>query len=168
MLCFSGDELFNDAFPIKKVNDFIWEVEGKRISVNEGIDSALIGANPSAEEQDEAVDDNVITEIDVVYSNQLVETSFQDKKAYGNYLKGYLKEVAERVKAKNADKVKDFQTAVQKYFSENVIGKFNHIQFYCSSSFSDGTNYIIPCNYRDDDVTPFFIFIVDGLEEEKC
>ena len=168
LLYISGDELFNDAFPIKKVNDFIWEVDGKRINVSEGIDESLIGANPSAEEQEEALNDGVVTEIDVVYSNQLVQTSFPDKKAYGAYLKTYLKELADRVKSKNPDRVKDFQDAVQKYFSANVLGKFSQMQFYTSSSYSDGTQYIIPCNYRDDDITPYFIFIVDGLEEEKC
>ncbi|MTV29313.1 hypothetical protein FTX61_28685, partial [Nitriliruptoraceae bacterium ZYF776] len=75
----TGDELFSDAFPIKKINDHIWEVEGKMIKVKEGVDDALIGANPSAEEGGEAVEDGVVSVINVVYSHQLEELPFNNK-----------------------------------------------------------------------------------------
>ena len=46
-----------------------------------------IGANPSAEEADEGVEDTKQTVIDVVHSFRLNETSF-DKKSYLTHLKG--------------------------------------------------------------------------------
>lgn len=45
-----------------------------------------IGANPSAEEADEGVDESSQTVIDVVHSFRLNETSF-DKKSYLSHLK---------------------------------------------------------------------------------
>lgn len=46
-----------------------------------------IGANASAEEADEALDDNVVKVNNVVHSFRLQSTSF-DKKSYLAYLKG--------------------------------------------------------------------------------
>jgi len=48
---------------------------------------ADIGANPSAEEADEGVEENSQQVIDVVHSFRLQETSF-DKKSYLGHLKG--------------------------------------------------------------------------------
>lgn len=45
-----------------------------------------IGANPSAEEADEGVEDGAQTVLDVVHSFRLSETSF-DKKSYLSHLK---------------------------------------------------------------------------------
>ena len=45
-----------------------------------------IGANPSAEEGDEGIDDTKQTVIDIVHSFRLNETSF-DKKSYLGHLK---------------------------------------------------------------------------------
>jgi hypothetical protein len=46
-----------------------------------------IGANASAEEADEALDDQVVKVNNIVYSFRLQSTNF-DKKAYLTYLKG--------------------------------------------------------------------------------
>ncbi|EUB56524.1 Translationally-controlled tumor protein [Echinococcus granulosus] len=164
----TGDELFSDAFPIKKINDHIWEVEGKTIKVKEGVDDALIGANPSTEEGGEAVEDGVITVINVVYSHQLEELPFSNKKDYTTYLKDYLKLVTKRVAEKNPEKEKEFQGTVQSYWKDTILKKFEEWQFFRPPNYEAEHQYLIPCNYRDDGVTPYFVFIRDGLEEEKC
>lgn len=51
-----------------------------------GGESIDIGANPSAEEGEEAVDDNTQMVLDVAHSFRLQETSF-DKKSYLSHLK---------------------------------------------------------------------------------
>ncbi|KAG5634477.1 hypothetical protein H0H81_001813 [Sphagnurus paluster] len=52
----TGDEMFSDAFPIKLVDDIVFEVECQLVTVKAGAD-VDIGANPSAEDQDEALED---------------------------------------------------------------------------------------------------------------
>nr|CDS27015.1 gag pol polyprotein [Hymenolepis microstoma] len=165
----NGDELFSDAFPIKVVNDFVWEVEGCFIRVKNGVDGSLIGANPSAEGgEDDCVQDDVRTVINVVESHQLESTSFETAKDYQLYLKDYLKRVICRIEERCPEKKEQFQKAVTEYFKKKVIGDFKNIDFYRSTNSYLPDQYIIPCNFREDGTTPYFVFIADGLDEEKC
>merc|ERR1712020_857500 len=75
---FSNDEMFSDTYPIKLVNDCMWEVTGKHISRTQD-DVKLEGANASAAESG----------IDIVLNHRLVETGFGSKKDYTVYLKDY-------------------------------------------------------------------------------
>ena len=54
---FSDDELFTDAYPTELKNDCYYEVEGKVISVDGGVDESLIGGNASAEGGGDDADD---------------------------------------------------------------------------------------------------------------
>lgn len=76
----SGDEIVTDAFDLKDVDDIAYEVDCKTITIKEGAD-VDIGANASAEEQEEELADGMIQVNNVVYSMRLVETQF-DKKSY--------------------------------------------------------------------------------------
>ncbi len=67
-----------------------YEVDCRMIQVKEG--DVDIGANPSAEEGGEELEDGVTTVNNVVYSFRLQETSF-DKKGYMVYIKGYMKKL---------------------------------------------------------------------------
>ena len=61
----SGDELFSDSYKMQLIDDLIYEVEGKNISVSGDIDESLIGGNKATEptegEEDAGVDPNVVT-----------------------------------------------------------------------------------------------------------
>ncbi|KAM7542760.1 hypothetical protein Aperf_G00000000589 [Anoplocephala perfoliata] len=164
----SGDEMFSDAFAIKKVNDYIWEVEGKFIKVKEGVDDALIGANPSATEGEEALEDGVKTVINVVYSHQLESMDAGTLKDYQLYLRDYLKKVNERIDKRCPAKKADFQKAIMEYFKSKVFGKFKEWDFYRTPNSFPPDQYYIPCNFREDGETPYFVFITEGLDEEKC
>ncbi|VDD80879.1 unnamed protein product [Mesocestoides corti] len=164
----TGDELFSDAFPIKRVNEYIWEVEGKTIQVKEGVDDALIGANPSAEEGGDAFDEGVTSVINLVYSHQLEEFAFSSKKDYSGCLKDYLKRVSNRVAEKNPEKKAEFESAVQSYWKDNVLKTFSEWRFFRPSNYEAECQYFVPCNYREDGITPYFVFISKGLDEEKC
>ncbi len=163
-----GDELFNSAFPVKKINDFIWEVDGKMIQIKDGIDDALIGANPSSEEAGEGIEDGVQTVIDIVHANQLEESPFGSKKEYSGCLKDYLKRVKERVAKENPELQDQFMAAVQKYWKEKILDNFKDWQFYRPVNYEAECQYFVPCNFREDGITPYFVFIAHGLEEEKC
>jgi tRNA A37 threonylcarbamoyladenosine synthetase subunit TsaC/SUA5/YrdC len=113
-----------------------------------------IGANPSAEEQEEALDDTKQTVIDVVHSFRLNETSF-DKKSYLSHLKSkttylaktrwpqptltfvlaYMKKVKEGMKERGADeeKIKSFESNAQAY-AKKIIANFKDYEFLIGES----------------------------------
>lgn len=69
----------------KLVDDIVYEVDCAMLTIKKGAD-VNIGANPSAEEQQEALEDGAEIVNNVVHSFRLQPTSF-DKKSYMTYLK---------------------------------------------------------------------------------
>merc|ERR1711862_183283 len=90
---FSGDELFSDTYPIKVVDDVLYEVTGKHITRKAGADFVLEGSNASAEEADEGTDESMESGVDLVLNQRLVETGFGKKADYMTYLKDYMKRI---------------------------------------------------------------------------
>lgn len=78
--------MFSDAFPIKLVDNIVYEVDCAMVQQRKGVD-VDIGANASAEGGEEELEDGVETVNNVIASFQLSPTSF-DKKGYLTYLKG--------------------------------------------------------------------------------
>ena len=78
--------MFSDSHKIRVVDDVIYEVDAKMVTVSNAVDSRLLGANPSGEGEDEEVDDKSERVIDLVHGSRLVQTTF-DKKSYLAYLK---------------------------------------------------------------------------------
>ncbi|KAF9492840.1 translationally controlled tumor-associated [Pleurotus eryngii] len=155
----SDDEMFSDAFPLKEVDGIAYEVECAMIVVKEG--DVNIGANPSAEEQEEALEEGAATVNNVVHSFRLQSTSF-DKKSYLTYLKGYMKAVKEKLPA---DRVADFEKGAQA-FAKKIVANFKDYEFYTGETMNpDGMVALL--NYREDGVTPYFTFWKDGLKEVK-
>jgi len=155
----TGDEMFSDAFPMKLVDDIAYEVDCQMIDVKEG--DVDIGANPSAEEQDEALEDGPAKVNNVVHSFRLQATSF-DKKSYLTYLKGYMKAVTEKLDAAAVDNFK----AGANVFAKKIVGNFKDYEFYTGESMNpDGMVALL--NYREDGVTPYFTFWKHGLKEVK-
>merc|ERR1712193_64206 len=110
--------------------------------VTEGAVEVNTGANASAEEAEEALDDAEVKVNNVVNSFRLQSTVF-DKKSYLSHLKGYMK----AVKAKLLPNFKDFE-------------------FYTGES-QDVDGMVVLLNYREDGVTPYIIAWKHGLEEMK-
>ncbi|PPQ98542.1 hypothetical protein CVT24_004033 [Panaeolus cyanescens] len=153
----SGDEMFSDAFPVKLVDDIVYEVDCAMITVKDG--DVDIGANPSAEEQDEGVEDGAQTVNNVVHSFRLQPTSF-DKKSYLSYLKGYMKAVKAQLPAERQPAFEKGAAA----FAKKIVGNFKDYEFYTGESMNvDGLVALL--NYREDGVTPYFTFWKDGLKE---
>ena len=80
----SGDEMFSDGYDFKEIDDIVYEVDAANMVVQEG--DVDIGANPSAEEQQEALENGGQQVINIVHSFRLQPTTF-DKKTYLTYLK---------------------------------------------------------------------------------
>lgn len=160
----SGDELLSDAYNVKLVDDVVYEADCHHIKVgNEDVD---IGANPSAEGEDEQTDDNTQTVIDVVYSFRLQETAF-DKKSYLTHLKGYFKKLKQRKIDAGAseEEVKDFETKAGA-FAKKVVSKFGDWDCYVGESM-DPDAMVVLMNYREDGVTPYVVIWKDGVTEDK-
>ncbi|KAF2203471.1 microtubule/calcium-binding protein [Delitschia confertaspora ATCC 74209] len=160
----TGDELLSDSYDLKEVDGVAWEADCRKITV--GNDNIDIGANPSAEEGEEGVEDSAQQVIDVVHSFRLNETSF-DKKSYLSHLKTYMKKVKEALKEKNAsdEEVTAFEKGAQA-FAKKIIANFKDYEFLIGESM-DPDGMVILLNYREDGVTPYVTVWKHGLTEMK-
>merc|ERR1711977_216002 len=95
-----GDELISDAYDLTEVEDVVYEADAQMITIKEG--AVDIGANASAEEAEETLEEGEQRVNNVVHSFRLTETQF-DKKSYMTYLKGYMKAVKAHLATANPD-----------------------------------------------------------------
>src|SRR5437588_7747515 len=96
------------------------------ITVKEGAD-VDIGANPSAEEQEETLEEGTIQVNNVINAFRLQETSF-DKKSYTGYLKKYMKTLADRVQERNPDiNIKEWQDKIMSFSKNKIFNNFKGI-----------------------------------------
>jgi len=159
----ADDEMFSDAFPIKLVDDIVYEVDCQLITVKDGADID-IGANPSAEEQEEQLEEGAVQVNNVVHSFRLQQTSF-DKKSFLTYLKGYMKAVKAKLEEVKPDRVEAFEKGAQVY-AKKIVANFKDYEFYTGESMNP-EGMVALLNYREDGVTPYFTFWKDGLKEVK-
>jgi len=158
----TGDEMFSDAFPLKEVDEIVYEVDCALMIVKEG--NVDIGANPSAEETAEALEDGATQVNNVVHSFRLQSTSF-DKKSYLAYLKGYMKAVKAKLQETKPERVDAFEKGASA-FAKKVVANFKDLEFYTGENMNpDGMVALL--NYREDGVTPYFTFWKDGLKQVK-
>ncbi|KAJ9638390.1 hypothetical protein H2201_002688 [Coniosporium apollinis] len=160
----TGDEIISDSYNLKEVDGAVYEADCKKITI--GNDNIDIGANPSAEEADEALEEGAQQVIDVVHSFRLNETSF-DKKSYLGHLKTYMKKVKEAMKEKGAsdDEIKDFEKGASAY-AKKIVANFKDYEFLIGESM-DPDGMVVLLNYREDGVTPFVTVWKHGLTEMK-
>ncbi|KAJ6539391.1 translationally controlled tumor protein [Mycena capillaripes] len=158
----TGDEMFSDAFPVKVVDDIVYEVDCAMMTFKEG--EVDIGANPSAEEQEEALEEGAQQVNNVVHSFRLSSTTF-DKKSFLTYLKGYMKTVKAKLAETHPDRVDAFEKGAAAY-AKKIVANFKDYEFYTGENMNpDGMVALL--NYREDGVTPYFTFWKDGLKEIK-
>ncbi|PNP54690.1 hypothetical protein THARTR1_04895 [Trichoderma harzianum] len=161
----TDDEIISDSYDLKEVDGIVYEADCAMIT--EGAVSVDTGANASAEEADEGVEDAEVKVNNIVHSFRLQSTSF-DKKGYLAYLKGYMKAVKAGLQAKNApaEEITAFEKGAQTYVKEKLLPNFKDFEFYTGESMNpDGM--IVLLNYREDGVTPYVIVWKHGLTEMK-
>ncbi|KAI9673770.1 MAG: hypothetical protein M1829_004007 [Trizodia sp. TS-e1964] len=150
---------------MKLVDDIVYEVEARMITKKGNVE-VDIGANASAEEAEEALDENTTQVIDFVESFRLTSTSF-DKKSYLTYLKGYMKRIKGKLaeKGSSEEEIKEFETGASNY-AKKIVANFKDYEFYIGESMlPDGM--VLLLNYREDGVTPFFTIWKHGLIAQK-
>ncbi|KAH8590018.1 translationally controlled tumor protein [Bisporella sp. PMI_857] len=160
----TGDEIISDSYDLKEVDGAVYEVDCAMITL--GAVEVDTGANASAEEAEEGVEDGAVQVNNVVNSFRLTSTSF-DKKSYLSHLKTYMKKVQEAMKEKGADqaKIDEFQKGAQAY-AKKIVAKFKDYDFYVGESM-DPDGMVVLMNYREDGVTPFVTVWKHGLVEMK-
>jgi len=161
----TGDEIISDSYDLKDVDGIVYEANCAMIV--EGAVEVNTGANASAEEADEGLEDQAIRVNNIVHSFRLQSTSF-DKKSYLTYLKGYLKAVKGALleAGKTDEEVKAFESGAQKYVKEKLLPNFKDLEFYTGESMNpDGM--VVLLNYREDGTIPYVIAWKHGLKEMK-
>ena len=154
--------MFSDGYEFKEIDDVVYEVDAANIVVQEG--DVDIGANPSAEEQQEALENGGQQVINIVHSFRLQATTF-DKKSYLTYLKGYMKAIKTQLQSDAPERVEVFEKKAQE-FAKKVLGNFKDYDFYTGES-GNPDGMVALLNFREDGVTPFLIFWKDGLKDVK-
>ena len=122
------------------------------------------GANPSAEEGADTIEEGAQQVIDLVHSFRLQQTSF-DKKSYLVYLKTYMKTIKQSLQETNPDRVPEFEKKAAE-FAKKIVGNFSDWEFFTGESMNP-EGMVALLNYREDGVTPYFVFWKDGLNETK-
>jgi hypothetical protein len=159
---FTEDELFSDTFPIQLVNNIVYKVKGKLRTDTFDIDESAIGGNASAEVAEEGSEAAQKQGVDIVMNSRLVEYTL-NKKDYMTHIKGYMKQVKERLEKEKPDEVEVFQTNAQTFVKE-VLGDFKEYQMFCGESMKpDGMLALM----KWDEETPYMYFFKHGLLEEK-
>lgn len=160
---FSDDELLSDAYDAKLVDGVVYEANCQMIKVKDGAD-VDIGANPSAEDADDDLDEDVQIVNNIVYSFNLQPTSFS-KKAFMVYIKAYMKKVKAYLAENSPDEVEPFMKGATTYVKK-ILKHFKDYEFYTGESM-DPDAMVLMLNYREDGQTPYIAIWKHGVNEEK-
>ena len=102
--------------------------------------------------------------LDVLDVFKYNETSF-DKKSYMAYIKGYLKQVKEKLAVANPDRVDKFMAGAA-LAVKWIIGQFDEFTFHLPESY-DAENIVILSYYKEGHETPTFLYFMDGLKGQN-
>lgn len=158
----SGDELLSDAYDQQLVDDVIYEADCDLVKI--GGDNVNIGANPSAEDGDDDLEEGQEIVNNVVYSFRLQQTAF-DKKSFLTYIKGYMKAIKKQLQETDPEAIPVFEKGASTYVKK-VVSSFNDWEFFTGESMNpDGM--LVLLNYRENGTTPFVAIWKHGVIAEK-
>ncbi|PHH50272.1 Translationally-controlled tumor protein -like protein [Ceratocystis fimbriata CBS 114723] len=170
----SGDEMISDSFDLKEVGNVVYEADCAMITL--GAVEVDTGANASAEEAEEALDDGEVKVNNIINIFRLQPIPKFSKKEFIAYLKGYLgavtKQLTEKLELEQLPEdqikaqVKGFQDATAAFVKQTLLPNFDKYDFYTGENM-DPKGMIALLNYREDGVTPYFTFWKHGLKATK-
>jgi len=163
----TGDEVASDSYPIiMKYEGRIMEINGKFIVKDNNF--VLEGANPSAEEQEETLEESTEKVIDIVDAHKLQEVPPMPKKEYMALVKTFMKKVAKKMEedGKSEEEIGNFKKNAVEAVGD-ITKRYKDYQFFVGESLNPDALPIL-CNFREDGTTPYFTYFMDGLIEEKC
>lgn len=161
---FSHEEIISDSYEMKWVFDNVGvEIESKYIT--KGEENIDIGCgNAFGGGGDDEGDAEVEKVLDLIDAFRYQSTSFT-KGQFTSYVKGYMKKVKEYLAEKKPERVTPFMTGA-KDMVKFILERFDDFEFYTPESY-DTDNCIIMAYWKEEALTPTFIYFMDGLKEEK-
>nr|CCC92438.1 unnamed protein product [Trypanosoma congolense IL3000] len=150
--------------PMDTVDDVVYAVQGRYIEI--GGEDYGISANADEDAGEGAagdVDDAKQRVIDIVHNNRYTETSY-DKSAYMAHIRGYMKQLLERIDGEDAKKA--FQ-ANATTFVKKVAKEIDDYQFFIPEGNEEDPDngMIVLCKW--DGEVPTFYYWKDGLKGER-
>ena len=159
----TGSQINTDLFPI--CFHFLLQF----ITEKGGVDPSAIGANPSAEEgAGDDVAEGSTSGCNIVLAHKLNELQLT-KKDYKERVKAYVARIVEHLKSTKPDYVEEFKANVQAGLKV-VLEMFNEWQFFAGEDkypTAKEPSMIALLGFREDQTTPYMLFLKDGLVEEK-
>ncbi|CAD2094841.1 translationally-controlled tumor protein homolog, putative [Plasmodium vinckei brucechwatti] len=163
---FTNDEVCSDSynqedpFGNAEFREIAFEVKSnKRIKGNDDY-----GIADNSEDAVEGMGADVEHVIDIVDSFQLTSTSLS-KKEYSAYIKNFMQRILKHLEEKKPDRVDIFKTKAQPLI-KHILTNFDDFEFYMGESL-DMEAGLIYSYYKGEEITPRFVYISDGLFEEK-
>jgi len=166
---FTGDEMFSDTFKdITVKDDLYYEVKAKTITETTEVSDSVFGGNPSEEAGDDeaGADPSSVSGLNVVIIHKLKPTTF-NRETYTTHIKAYAKKLKAKLAEENPERVAVFEAGMPA-FTKNVLLKknFKKFDFYTGESENpDGLTVLL--TWGDDENTPTFMFLKDGIVAEK-
>lgn len=163
---FSNDELISDSYPAATLyNEVVMEVTSRMlVKGNEEVDIGR-GNEFGGGGEDEVVDNTVERINDIVTSFSLQETSFT-KKEYVTVIKAYMQKLKKHLAEKESDRVDIFMKGATE-FVKWVVANFDEFKFYSGPSYDQSAMIVLSYYKEEANEAPHFLFIKDGLREEK-
>ncbi|KAI6196423.1 Ribosomal protein L10 [Aphelenchoides besseyi] len=174
---FTDDELASDSFPMKLVDDLIYEFKGKHVVRKEG-EIVLAGSNPSAEGEDgdDGADEAVERGIDFILNHKLQEMNcYEDPSTFKQYIKEFMKKVVDLMKKndKSDADINDFKKKIQSWVVSLLAkDRFKNLQFFIGENMAEGRGegQVAIVEYREEaeGENPYLMLVKEALITEKC
>lgn len=164
----TGDELLSDAYPMTEILDgFFYEVEGKWVTKSTDV-NVDIGANPSAEEEEEGTDSTTVKVVDLIDAFKLTELFNVDKKEFGRLAKQWSGNISKALEGKpELDEFKAKAGEGMKF----ILSKVKDMQFFYGESYAnsgDDNGTLVYAYYKEGKESPTFLYPKLALKEVKC
>lgn len=159
-------EIISDSYKFEETFGGV-AVEVKSRFIVKGDDNVDVGCGNAfggGEEEEAGGNSEVVKVIDVVDTFNYQETGF-DKAGFVAYFKGYMKKVLDHLQKENPDRVPAFKAGAKDLFTF-LKDNFDDLTIYTPSDY-DSENSLIYSIYKGEDLTPTFIYVIDGLKSIK-
>ncbi|KAI6179111.1 Ribosomal protein L10 [Aphelenchoides besseyi] len=174
---FTDDELASDSFPMKLIDDLIYEFKGKHVVRKEG-EIVLAGSNPSAEgeDADDCADEAVERGIDFILNHKLQEMKcYEDPSTFKKYIKEFMKKVVDLMKknGKSDEEIDNFKKKIQTWVLSLLSkDRFKNLQFFIGENMAEGREegQVAIVEYREEDGVEnvYLMLVKEALITEKC
>lgn len=164
---FSNDEVLSDSYPITTEHDDVILEVASRVTIK-GAEQFDIGRGSEfggGGEEEAVLEEGQERINDIISSFSLQEVPFT-KKEYTVYIRGYMQRLKKFLEENNPDRVAAFMAGASG-FVKRVMANFDEFKFYVGSSYDQSAGLVLSYFKEESNEAPHFLYIRDGLREEK-